>query len=112
MIETNAAVQPGDSGGPLMNAAGQVVGMDTAASAGNGFDEAATSDGYAIPINKAVSIAAQILRGDASATIHVGGDRLPRRRGRSRTATAARVQSSRRSCPVAPQPLRASLPAI
>jgi S1-C subfamily serine protease len=73
MIETNAAVQPGDSGGPLMNAAGQVVGMDTAASVGNGVARAATSDGYAIPINKAVSIALQIMRGDASATIHVGG---------------------------------------
>ena len=73
MIETNAAVQPGDSGGPLMNAAGQVVGMDTAASVGNGFEQAATSDGYAIPINKAMSIAVQIMRGEASATIHVGG---------------------------------------
>jgi S1-C subfamily serine protease len=73
MIETNAAVQPGDSGGPLMNAAGQVVGMDTAASAGNGTEQAATGDGYAIPINKAMSIALQIMRGDASATIHVGG---------------------------------------
>jgi S1-C subfamily serine protease len=73
MIETNADVQPGDSGGPLMNAAGQVVGMDTAASAGNGFEQAATSDGYAIPINKAMSIALQIMRGKASATIHVGG---------------------------------------
>jgi S1-C subfamily serine protease len=73
MIETNAAVQPGDSGGPLMNAAGQVVGMDTAASVGSGVARAATSDGYAIPINKAVSIALQIMRGDASATIHVGG---------------------------------------
>ena len=72
MIETNAAVQPGDSGGPLMNAAGQVVGMDTAASPGNGVEPAATSDAYAIPINRAVSIALQIMRGDASATIHVG----------------------------------------
>lgn len=64
MIETNAAVVPGDSGGPLMNASGQVVGMDTAGSGGN--------DAYAIPINKATSIAAQIMRGDASAAIHVG----------------------------------------
>ena len=40
MIETNAAVQPGDSGGPLMNAAGSV---------GKGFEQAATSDGYAPP---------------------------------------------------------------
>jgi S1-C subfamily serine protease len=73
MIETNAAVQPGDSGGPLMNASGQVVGMDTAASVGNEFAQAGTSDGFAIPIDKATSIALQIMRGDASGAIHVGG---------------------------------------
>ena len=72
MIETNAPIQPGDSGGPLLNADGQVVGMDTAASVGNGSEQATTSDGFAIPINKATSIAQQIMRGDASATIHVG----------------------------------------
>lgn len=71
LIETNAAVQPGDSGGPLMNADGEVVGMDTAASVGNG--QAATAAGYAIPINEAMSIAEQIMRGGASARIHVGG---------------------------------------
>jgi S1-C subfamily serine protease len=73
LIETDAAVQPGDSGGPLMNADGEVVGMDTAASVGTGFDHAATGAGYAIPINTAMSIAEQIMRGDASARIHVGG---------------------------------------
>jgi S1-C subfamily serine protease len=73
MIETNAAVQPGDSGGPLMNTAGQVIGMDTAASVGNGSDPAATSDGFAIPINRALSIAQEIAHGNASDTIHVGG---------------------------------------
>ncbi len=73
MIETNAAVQPGDSGGPLLNASGQVVGMDTAASVGNGSQRATTGDGYAIPIDRAMSIAEQILSGDASPAIHVGG---------------------------------------
>jgi S1-C subfamily serine protease len=73
LIETDAAVRPGDSGGPLLNAAGQVIGMDTAASVGNEIDQAPTSDGYAIPINKAVAIAEQIDSGNDSATIHVGG---------------------------------------
>jgi S1-C subfamily serine protease len=73
MIETNAAVQPGDSGGPLMNASGQVVGMDTAASVGNEVDEAATSTGFAIPIDKARWIALQIMGGNASSRIHLGG---------------------------------------
>ena len=47
VIQTNAAVRPGDSGGPLLNAAGQVVGMDTAASesTGDGFQQPATRSG-------------------------------------------------------------------
>ena len=73
LIETNAAVKPGDSGGPLLNADGQVIGMDTAASVGNEIDQTATSDGYAIPINKAVAIVEQIHSGNDSATIHIGG---------------------------------------
>ncbi len=73
MIETNAAVQPGDSGGPLFNASGQAVGMDTAASTGNGFEQATASDGFAIPIDRAMSIAQQIMHGDTSGGIHVGG---------------------------------------
>jgi S1-C subfamily serine protease len=73
LIETNAALEPGDSGGPLLDAAGKVIGMDTAASAGYGFQQLASGDGYAIPINKAVAIARRIESGSASATIHVGG---------------------------------------
>jgi len=65
MIETNAPIQPGDSGGPLLNADGQVVGMDTAANIGNGSEQTASA-GFAIPINKATSIAQQITHGDAS----------------------------------------------
>jgi S1-C subfamily serine protease len=72
MIATNAAVQPGDSGGPLFNADGQVVGMDTAASTSSQFAAATTSAGFAIPINKALAIAHQITSGDASATVHIG----------------------------------------
>ena len=73
MIQTNAPIQPGDSGGPLMNASGQVVGMDTAASVANGSGQAVATAGYAIPIDKAVSIASQITHGEASTAIHIGG---------------------------------------
>jgi len=73
MIETNAPIQPGDSGGPLMNSSGQVVGMDTAASVANGSPQEAATAGYAIPIDKAMSIAAQIMHGQASTAIHIGG---------------------------------------
>ena len=76
LIETNAALQPGDSGGPLLNGSGKVVGMDTAASTGSGFGFAAynrSTDAYAIPINTAMTIAKQIVAGTGSATVHIGG---------------------------------------
>jgi len=72
LIETNAALQPGDSGGPLLNSQGQVVGMDTAASSGFGFQSVSAADGYAIPIAKALATAHNIASGNASAAVHIG----------------------------------------
>ena len=74
MIETNADIEPGDSGGPLLNAAGQVVGMDTAASTSDqpGTDAALTTAAFAIPIDRALSIAERIEAGTTSATVHIG----------------------------------------
>ena len=76
LIQTNANVQPGDSGGPLLDADGKVVGVDTAASAsgGDGFqDISQTSEGYAVPIATALSVAHQIESGESSGSVHVGG---------------------------------------
>jgi S1-C subfamily serine protease len=70
MLQTSADIISGDSGGPLANAVGQVIGMDTA---GNGDSTTGTATtGYAIPINKALSIARQIAAGHANSTIHIG----------------------------------------
>ena len=71
LIQTNANIVPGDSGGPLVDSSGQVIGMDTAASAGNQL-QSALSQGYSIPINQAVSLARSILAGDSTVSIHVG----------------------------------------
>jgi S1-C subfamily serine protease len=71
LIETNATLQPGDSGGPLLNSAHRVVGIDTAASSSSPF-ASASSDAYAIPIGKATTIAKQIVSGKSSATVHIG----------------------------------------
>jgi S1-C subfamily serine protease len=70
LVETNASLQPGDSGGPLLDSEHRVVGMDSAASANFTFH--ATNDAYAIPINRAVAIAKQIVRRHGSAQVHVG----------------------------------------
>jgi S1-C subfamily serine protease len=93
MIETNADIQSGDSGGSLVNQFGQVIGVDTAASSsfqlggnggggsGNGFGgspnssgsgQGSSTQGFAIPINTALSIASQITGGHSSSTVHTG----------------------------------------
>jgi S1-C subfamily serine protease len=72
MIETNADIVPGDSGGPLANPASQVIGMDTAANSVSRGDQQQSAAGFAIPINTALSVARQIAGGQASATIMIG----------------------------------------
>jgi len=58
MIETNADIQPGYSGGPLVNARGQVIGIDTAASTDQAGERAGSvpPDAFAIPITDAMSV--------------------------------------------------------
>lgn len=72
LIAVTADVQPGDSGGSLVNASGQVIGMDTAASASFSFQQSQGGDGYAIPINRVMRTASAVESGHQTATIHVG----------------------------------------
>ena len=72
MIGVNATVVPGDSGGPLMNSSGEVIGMDTAGSAGATFRSTDATQAYAIPITRALSIASKIVAGTGSTRIHIG----------------------------------------
>ena len=69
MLQTSAQIEPGDSGGPLADAAGAVVGVDTAAGTGG------VTVGYAIPIDGAMAIARQIAadRAEPGITLGVGG---------------------------------------
>ena len=68
VIQLAADVHPGDSGGAVLNAQGQVVGIITAGpsqSSGNGT-------GFAIPINAAIGIVNEIRAGHGSSTILLG----------------------------------------
>jgi S1-C subfamily serine protease len=71
-IQIDAYIQPGDSGGPLVNAAGHVVGIDTAAQTMGRFADAGSNVGFAIPINRAVSIVHEIESGTASGAVQIG----------------------------------------
>jgi S1-C subfamily serine protease len=76
MIRVDADVQPGDSGGALV-ANGKVVGMTTAASvSGFRFQQETSGVGFAIRIDKAVSVAGQIKKGDETNGVHIGGRAL------------------------------------
>jgi S1-C subfamily serine protease len=70
MLQTNANIIQGDSGGPLASTDGKVIGMDTAASTGS-FSNA-QNVGFAIPINRALSIAHEIIAGQSSASVQIG----------------------------------------
>ncbi|MGO9342126.1 MAG: trypsin-like peptidase domain-containing protein [Acidimicrobiales bacterium] len=75
MLQTNAKLEPGNSGGPLVNSAGQVIGIDTAAasdSASGGFTASGSKVGFAIPIEKAIQIVTEMRDGQSSGMVHVG----------------------------------------
>jgi serine protease Do len=57
-IQTDAALSPGNSGGPLLNTAGEVIGINTAVAGSGGGP---TGYGFAIPSNLARRVADQLV---------------------------------------------------
>jgi S1-C subfamily serine protease len=72
MIQTNADVVSGDSGGALADSAGNVIGMDTAGNNGGFSIQQPNAAGYAIPIDTALHVARQMSEGQASSTVSIG----------------------------------------
>ena len=61
LIQTDAAINHGNSGGPLVDLAGEVIGINTLVVRNSGMGDVAEGLGFAIPINTAQFVAAQII---------------------------------------------------
>ncbi|MCK4965594.1 trypsin-like peptidase domain-containing protein [bacterium] len=56
MIQTDASINSGNSGGPLVNSSAEVIGMNTFIFTSNQYSQGSIGLGFAIPINKAKKI--------------------------------------------------------
>lgn len=66
MIQTDAAINSGNSGGPLVNAAGEVIGINTATST------SAENMGFAIPISSVKGMLAQLIETGSAERTYLG----------------------------------------
>lgn len=66
MIQTDAAINSGNSGGPLVNAAGEVIGINTATST------SAENMGFAIPISSVKGMLAQLIETGKAERTYLG----------------------------------------
>ena len=74
-IQTSAMINPGNSGGALVNASGQLIGINSAiASLGSssGGQSGSIGIGFAIPVNEAKSIATQLIDNGVAAHAYLG----------------------------------------
>ena len=66
MIQTDAAINSGNSGGPLVNAAGEVIGVNTATST------SAENMGFAIPISSVKGMLKQLIKNGSAERTYLG----------------------------------------
>lgn len=62
VIQTDAAINSGNSGGPLINDAGQVIGINSMKLSSNGSSGSIEGMGFAIPSNEVVQVVNQLVK--------------------------------------------------
>ena len=71
-IQTDAAINHGNSGGPLIDQAGQVIGVTSQISTGTTGQQGNLGIGFAIPINTVRNVAAQIIQSGKAQHASIG----------------------------------------
>jgi putative serine protease PepD len=77
VIQTDAALNPGNSGGPLLNGAGQVIGVNSQIESGSGGGTAGdpganTGIGFAVPSSTVRSVVSQLMHGGTVRHAYLG----------------------------------------
>jgi serine protease Do len=72
LIQTDAAINHGNSGGPLVDLAGEVIGINTLVVRNTNSGDVAEGLGFAIPVNTAQAIAQQIIQKGYFARPYIG----------------------------------------
>ncbi len=60
MLQTDAAINSGNSGGPLVNSLGEVIGVNTLIYTGSGYQTGNVGVGFAIPVNRVKNIVEEL----------------------------------------------------
>ena len=75
MIQTDASINSGNSGGPLVNSLGQCIGINTFIISGNEYSRGSVGIGFAIPINRVKKILPDLREmGYVDRSFHTGLD--------------------------------------
>ena len=71
-VQTDAAMNPGNSGGPVLDARGRVIGVADQIATGNSGADSSTGVGFAVPIDIVKTVLPQLERGTTPAHAYLG----------------------------------------
>jgi len=98
MIQADASINPGNSGGPLLNSAGELIGMNTVIVSPSG---ASSGVGFAVPVDTVAKVVPQIIKFGKVIRPDIGGVSFVRdevaRRARIEGAVVLEVARSSRA---------------